>query len=141
MYYREISDFELLKKWKSGGLTKLGQEVVLDELRQRNLDEATGGGNESEVETVSQVQFSGFEIIYSAQDPTEAHILRARLEFEGIPTHVSDEHLNQVHSLMANALGGVRLWASHELAKDARQILAKILAGEFSIDESNPVAS
>ena len=55
--------------------------------------------------------------------PHEAHIARSRLESEGIPAFVADEHTISMQWLYSNAMGGVRLQAPSEVADRAISIL------------------
>ncbi|MBV1916244.1 MAG: DUF2007 domain-containing protein [Pseudomonadales bacterium] len=55
--------------------------------------------------------------------PYEAHIGRAKLESEGIPAFVADEHTINMQWLYSNALGGVRL----QVAASHRDAALKIL--------------
>jgi hypothetical protein len=54
----------------------------------------------------------------------EAHIARAKLESEGIPAFVADEHTITAQWLYSNAMGGVRLQVPNSCANNAREILA-----------------
>ena len=54
----------------------------------------------------------------------EAAVARGRLEAEGIPCMVADEHLVQADWLYAIALGGIRLRVPAAQASRARCILA-----------------
>ena len=54
----------------------------------------------------------------------EAHIARAKLESEGIPAFVADEHTITAQWLYSDAMGGVRLQVPNSCAQEAREILA-----------------
>lgn len=54
----------------------------------------------------------------------EAHVARAKLESEGIPAFVADEHTITADSLYSNAMGGVRLQVPEACVEQARTILA-----------------
>ena len=54
----------------------------------------------------------------------EAHIARAKLESEGIPAFVADEHTITANWLYSNAMGGVRLQVPNACAEHAHAILA-----------------
>lgn len=54
----------------------------------------------------------------------EAHVDRAKLESEGIPAFVADEHTITANWLYSNAMGGVRLQVPNSCANSAREILA-----------------
>ena len=54
----------------------------------------------------------------------EAHIARAKLESEGIPAFVADEHTITADWLYSNAMGGVRLQVPESCVEQARTLLA-----------------
>lgn len=54
----------------------------------------------------------------------EAHVSRAKLESEGIPAFVADEHTITANWLYSNAMGGVRLQVPNACAEQAIAILA-----------------
>lgn len=53
----------------------------------------------------------------------EAHLGRLRLERDGIPAYVADEHLLQLDWRLTNAIGGVRLMVGEEHVDEALAIL------------------
>ena len=57
--------------------------------------------------------------------PFEAQIARARLESEGIPASVADEHTINMQWLYSDALGGVKLMVPPAFAEQAVEILAE----------------
>jgi hypothetical protein len=61
--------------------------------------------------------------VASFRDPYEAHIARGKLETEGIPTVVLDEHLIQVDWLASQAIGGVKVQVPEEDFVRAREIM------------------
>lgn len=63
--------------------------------------------------------------IASFREAYAAHIARARLEAEGIPAFVTDEHLVGVQPLYADALGGVKVRVPADYAERARRIVAE----------------
>ena len=56
--------------------------------------------------------------------PYEAHIARAKLESEGIPAVVADEHTINMQWLYSDALGGVKVQVPESLLACAQEILA-----------------
>ncbi len=58
--------------------------------------------------------------------PQEAVVIRARLEWEGIPCHLKDEHTVQVQPFYSNAIGGVKLQVRSGDADRARSLLSEI---------------
>ena len=57
--------------------------------------------------------------------PYEAHIAKSRLDSEGIPAHVADEHTINMQWLWSDALGGVRLQVPETHVESALMILAE----------------
>jgi hypothetical protein len=55
--------------------------------------------------------------------PYEAHIAKSRLDTEGIPAFIADEHTINMQWLYSNALGGVRLQVPEPFAEKALQVL------------------
>jgi hypothetical protein len=71
----------------------------------------------------------------SFTDMMQANIVRGRLEAEGIPSIIANEHTvtaDWTHSL---ALGGVRVMVPPYHLQDAREVIKQIDAGEFMEDE------
>ena len=57
--------------------------------------------------------------------PYQAHIARAKLDSEGIPAFVADEHTINMQWLYSNAMGGVKLQVPESFAEAAREVLAR----------------
>lgn len=64
----------------------------------------------------------------------EAEILRARLAADGIPAIVVDGNLVQAYSLIAIAIGGVRVQVMGEYAARARELVKVLNDGELTIE-------
>jgi hypothetical protein len=64
-------------------------------------------------------------------DPWEAHILRARLEAEGIPASVAGDQHVIAYWPMSVALGGVALQVPDGYFEQARQIVADYHSGDL----------
>lgn len=75
--------------------------------------------------------------------PTEAHILKGRLEAEGIPCFLGDEHIIAAQPLYSVAVGGVKLQVTEGDAEEALEMLARIQGGtsEYILDDSIELAS
>ncbi|WP_286240656.1 DUF2007 domain-containing protein [Neptuniibacter halophilus] len=56
--------------------------------------------------------------------PYEAHLARSRLESEGIPAYLADEHTINMQWLYSDALGGIRLQVPENYTQQAQEILA-----------------
>ena len=54
----------------------------------------------------------------------DANISMGRLQAEGIPCWLADEHIVQTDMLYSPAIGGIKLQVSEEWAEQAREILA-----------------
>jgi hypothetical protein len=61
--------------------------------------------------------------VASYSQPVEAHLARTKLESEGIPCVVNDEHLVRVDWFLSNAVGGVKLMVPRTEAQRARDAL------------------
>lgn len=57
--------------------------------------------------------------------PHEAHLAKARLEAEGIPVFVADEHTVNMQWLYSNAIGGVKVQVPLRFAEEAKDILTR----------------
>ncbi|WP_347158434.1 DUF2007 domain-containing protein [Pontibacter chitinilyticus] len=60
---------------------------------------------------------------------TEAHILKGRLEAEGILCFLGDEHIVGAQPFYAVAVGGIKLRVPENDVEEARAILAGIMGG------------
>ena len=61
----------------------------------------------------------------------EAHMLRTRLEADGVPAFIQNEHLIYAKWSLALALGGVRVCVVEEDAERASAVVRACLAGEY----------
>lgn len=68
----------------------------------------------------------------------EAEALRGCLEAQGIPATLGDVQTIQTDTLLATAMGGIRVMVPEPFARDARATLAAFERGEFAIDELPP---
>jgi len=59
--------------------------------------------------------------------PYEAQLARSRLDAEGIPAFVADEHTINMQWLWSDALGGIRLQVPEPFVEQARAVLAEDL--------------
>ena len=65
----------------------------------------------------------GLVTIARFTNPTEAHLLRMRLEAGGIEAFLQDENTIQMDWAISNAIGGVRLQVAEEELEAARELL------------------
>ena len=132
--YHDMSTDELLDHWESGTLTNLAAQIAGEELTRRgvvlppveNIDEDA----DSEAEEKQE-----FETVARSFTPTEMHILRGRLEADGIPTFIADDNINQTN--LAIAAGGVRLQVAHQHVEEAKRIVAEVQAGQRDLSNSS----
>jgi hypothetical protein len=73
--------------------------------------------------------------IYSSNAPVDCHIVKGRLETEGIPCFIFDEHTISVHPFRAVAIGGVKLKVPVDKITQSQNILSLIEENKL-IDES-----
>lgn len=69
------------------------------------------------------------ETLFSSNIPVECHILKGRLEVEGIDCFVYDENIVWVHPFKAVAVGGVKLKVPSDQFDLAQQIVYQIKKG------------
>jgi hypothetical protein len=62
----------------------------------------------------------------SFSQPVEAHLLRLRLENEGITAYLRDEHLVTFDWLYSNAVGGVKVDVADEDYERALEVLESV---------------
>ena len=132
--FRAFSDEYLLERLRSGDLTELARSVAVTELEQRGVS-ATLQPHEPQSAPQQDGEPVSFVTIARFLVPTYAHIMRGRLEADGIPVIVADGNFVQNNSLLAVAVGGVRLQVPAALAAEAREILAAIRAGSIALDD------
>ncbi|MBF9253981.1 DUF2007 domain-containing protein [Pontibacter sp. 172403-2] len=75
--------------------------------------------------------------IATCNELTEAHILKGRLEAEGILCFLGDEHIVGAQPFYAVAVGGIKLKVPENDADEAKAILATIQGGhaDYMLDE------
>lgn len=66
---------------------------------------------------------SGLVAVATCARPVEAHLIRCRLEAEGLEAFVTDEHIVSVQWLYSAAVGGVKVQVRARDAERARSIL------------------
>ncbi|MFZ0124881.1 MAG: DUF2007 domain-containing protein [Xanthobacteraceae bacterium] len=135
-------DAELLEEYRSGGLTELATGVAEAELVKRGIDPARPAparspAPEREPEEEPEPVIEG-DLIMVARlfDPTEAEMLRGRLEAEGVPAIVADTHTARVIPLYQVAIGGVRVLVPEAYLEKAREVLKADARGDYALDEN-----
>lgn len=74
-------------------------------------------------------------------NPIEAHIVRGRIEAEGIPAYVQHEHHSWAKWTISLALGYVKVQVRQEDVKAAVAVLENIQSGEYALVEEADTAS
>ena len=67
--------------------------------------------------------------------PFDAHISKAQLDAEDIPSFIADEHTVNMQWMYSNAMGGVRLQVPEEYAEKATTILAGDRSDELMAEQ------
>ena len=70
--------------------------------------------------------------VASFREPFKAHLAQGRLEAEGIPAVVLDDHLVRLDWVLSQAIGGVKIQVHEENMSQAREILAADCTEELS---------
>jgi hypothetical protein len=73
--------------------------------------------------------------IYSSNAPVDCYIVKGRLESEGIPCFIFDEHIISVHPFKAVAVGGVKLKVPGDKISQSQNILS-LLEKNTLMDEN-----
>ena len=73
-------------------------------------------------------------------EPTQAHIMRCRLEAEGISAFVAHEHHVGLNWFLATALGGAKVQVSAEDAEAAKRIVEAVESGEYVLPDDPEAA-
>lgn len=82
--------------------------------------------------------------VASCSEPIEGHLLRTRLEAEGIRCFVADEHTISANWFYSNAIGGVKLQVQEADLDTARTVLITALeerergGADYDWSEVNP---
>lgn len=79
-----------------------------------------------------------FYTIASFDYPADVQILKGKLESEGIPVFLKDEHTLNSDPLISNAIGGVKLQVYTRDKEQALEIYDEIRAYAFD-DSGNPI--
>lgn len=137
--YRDMSDDELMELWTDGHLTEMAMAVASAELSKRGIQPPELAPPEIADEEIGIEEAVTFVTVARSLVPSELHILRARLEGDGIPSFVLDDNITRMNSLWSVATGGARLLVPQRLAAEAKQIIEHVRSGRFSLRESDDV--
>lgn len=90
-------------------------------------------------ESYEAEQISGRDLvtIVRVTEVWEAHIIKARLQAEGLLASIADEHLVSMDWFYSNAIGGVRVQVPACEEDRARQILEAVQRGDYALDEDS----
>ncbi|HEY8085005.1 MAG TPA: hypothetical protein VIE69_05320 [Methylophilaceae bacterium] len=132
--FNSLSDEEVIRLISSGNLTELAQSIAATELEQRgvSLPSIEPTIDEPEEALDHDVQM---RIVAHHLTPTEAYILCARLQAEGIPAEAGNANFAQTYSLYTFAVGGACLRVPLEYIPQAMQVIDAFNRGEFRLDE------
>ena len=131
-HFRALTDAELTNRASCGELTETAQAVAVAELTVRGLPVPTL----ALLEGIKACEYLGDMVILErGLDPTNAHILCSLLKSTGIAADAGDTNLVQAHSLLAIAVGGVRIRVPSAQLADAAELLAAYKRGEFALGD------
>lgn len=84
-----------------------------------------------------------FTTIFTSNIPVLCHILKGRLQTDGLDVFIYDEHTISVHPFRAVLLGGVKVKVPSEQAEQAKLIMQSLLnkklideSGEYNLEET-----
>ena len=75
--------------------------------------------------------------VYVASGEFEAQQMKAFLESHGIPCQFLGEALRKTHGLTLDGLGQVEVHVPRDRVEEARQLMARVEAGELELDEDS----
>ena len=80
-------------------------------------------------------------LVEIARSPVSGYlqVLGARLDSEGIPSHIVNENCNRMGAPFADVAGGARLMVDSRLAVAAREIVDLLDRGAFALRDGEPV--
>lgn len=136
--YRNFSDEYLLEKLGSGTMIELAVKVAEDELESRGISYRSM--SQKDVADAGPARYGAlqFVTVASSLNSMALHILRARLEAEGIPAIVADANMAQSYAV---AVGGARVQVPSEFYEEARQIIADVNSGALALNDDDDVGS
>ncbi len=71
---------------------------------------------------------------------TEAHIYKAKLEHEGIPCFLANEHIANINPLWTNAVGGISIQVHEQNIERAKNILKEIENTPYTNDQGDTIS-
>jgi len=131
-YFQLLNDEQLLADFRSGELTELAEEIAAEELRRRNI-EASKISNEPAI-PARPASFSGdLALVARYFNPVDAHMLKNRLELEGVLAVVADDNMAQM--VLPTTVGGVRVLVPEAHLQRAREIAEAVERGDYALDD------
>jgi hypothetical protein len=130
-HFRLLSDDELVAEFASGDLTQLAKEVAAAELRKRRIDPPTRASEPSETSDAGPMT-DDLALVARYFTAAEAHMLKGRLELEGIPAIVTDDHMAQ--ALPSTLMGGVRVLVAEPDFQRALAIARAVERRDFAVE-------
>lgn len=79
----------------------------------------------------------GLATVAVCDNVLDAALLQCRLQAEGIPAFVADAGSAGAYPLAGFALGSLRLQVPGGRAHAAKQVLARLAAGDYALDEAH----
>jgi len=73
--------------------------------------------------------------------PYEGQIAKAKLDSEGIPAYIADEHTINMQWLYSNALGGIRLQVPEVFVQQAIELLAEDFSNDVELEQGSDTIS
>lgn len=70
-------------------------------------------------------------------DAIQAHIVKGKLNSEGIHASIAHEHHIWENWMISNAIGGVKIQVPESQVENAKKILADIDTGKFEIEDKS----
>lgn len=132
-HFHDISDGELLHRCSAGSLTEEARSIAYAELVSRglNIPDTITPQNEC-------APYEGdFAAVAQVLNPIDAYLIAGCLEAAGIPAVVADTNLVQLNSLLAIAVGGVRIRVPAARVAEARNAIAAYHRGDFALAEED----
>ena len=137
--FSEMSDEELLERWCGGYLTDIAVEVARAEFSLRGVQPPPYVAKEGDDPLVDEGEPSELVEVARSQVVAELEVLAARLNSEGIPPLIVNANTNRMGPQFSNAAGGARLLVPSQFANDAREIVALVKAGAFTLRDGDDV--
>lgn len=133
-HFELLNDNELLAEFQSADLTEAAKDIVAVELRRRGIDLPRIPDELLETsDPVPDPDPGDLAVVDRVSTPAEAHMLKSRLELEGIPAAVTDD--NMAYTLPSTVVGGVRVLVPESHLERAQEIVRAIKKGDYALEE------